>query len=195
MHAVRSLLPVAACLVAICPSPVAALTYDIHLYRPLEIAKKGIHATIRETQSGELECAISFDKGCVGSMRVTSVELSSKTDHAAIDLELRGRESDGALTCRFTLSRSLLMHGHVTIGVEDTIPGGTFYHVHFVDFVEFDEELPPALKRRQARLAALEIESKLPRYGDSTPARGEPADPSLLQPGKTRITPFNAPGE
>ena len=192
MTAVRHLLLLGAGLIFVLPQTATALTNDITLYRPIDIANKGIHATIRETESGSLDCTLTFDKGCVGSLRVTSIKLSSSTEHAAIDLELRGRERDGSLTCRFKLSRSLVMHGHVTIGVEDTIPGGTFYHVHFVDFVDFGEALSPTLKKRQSRLVALEVKRMLPRYEDSTPARGKAGDPRFLLQGKTPITPLHA---
>ena len=193
MTVAKRMLLIAACsLVAWPAAATAALPYDITLYRPIDIAKKGIHASIRETQSGTLDCTLRFDDGCVGSQRVTSISLSSTTDDAAVDFELRGREVDGSLECHFVLSRQLLMHGHVTIGVEDIIPGGTFYHVHFVDFVEFGDELPPALKRRQERLIAMEVDRLLPRYEDTTPARGEGADARLLLQGKTAITPYLA---
>jgi hypothetical protein len=178
------------CLIAFAPLSASALTYDIDLFRPSEIAKRGISVTIQETKSGALECQLSFKNGSIGTLPVVSLELTSTTEHASMDLELKGHEWKDALVCRFKFSRELLMHGHVSIGVEDTIPGGTFYHIYFADFVDFAQELPPSLKRRQARIAEFLLQNKLPRYEDSTPARGTSGDPKDLLETKTPIVPY-----
>jgi hypothetical protein len=171
------------------PQAASALTYDIYLYRPADIAGKGISITVRETKSGTLQCKLTVDKKKMGSP-IIGMELSSGTDHSVISMELRTHATDNSLVTYFTLSRDLLLHGQIVIGIDDKIPGGTLYHAAFVDFIDFGEELPASLQRRQARITELELQKMLPRYEDSTPMRGQAGDARVLLQGKTPIIPY-----
>ncbi len=118
---------------------------------------------------------------------IIGMELSSGTDHAVISMELQTHAKDNSLVAHFKLSRDLLLHGQIVIGIDDKIPGGTLYHAAFVDVIDFGEELPPSVQRRQTRIAELELQKLLPRYEDSTPMRGEAGDARVFLQGKTPI--------
>lgn len=195
MKAIRLwLLPLlVCCLTTIWAQTAAAFPpYIIDLYRPYEMVQKGISATIQETESGSLDCTLRFSNEKLGK-RIYSVELYSSTENAMVDLEMQTYNIDDSLVCRFKLSRDLLMHGQVTIGFDKDAKLETFYRVAFVDMIDFGGELPPGLKRRQARLLEMEIQKKLPRYEDTTPARGEAADPREVFQDKTAIIPYKPP--
>lgn len=184
---------------------VSALTYELGLYRPEKIAERGIRIAVQELKSGVLECTLSFDEKKVGSA-ITSLELSSTTDHATVDVELQLREWKGKMLTRFKLSRELLLHGRIRFGVADSVPGGTFISVAFMDMIDFEQKLPPLLQRRLERLIAMklvddpetseaEIQKRIESYTNTRP-EGKPLDPRklgdlLLKPmPKTRILPF-----
>ena len=177
-----------------------ALTHDIRLFRVQDIHKQGISATVREKESGVLECQLVLDQKRTGSP-VTSIELSSSTQGSAIDFDLHAQKRGHDLVCRFSLSRDLLMHANLIVGVGDGIPGGTCYHVAFVDFVDFGKGLSPVLKKRQERLEEMglldrhnlrKLEDRLERYSDTTPMRGEGIDAKELV-SKVQIVLFSKP--
>ena len=88
--------------IAAWPQAASALTYDIYLYRPADIAGKGISIAVRETKSGTLQCKLTVDKEKMGSP-IIGIELSSGTDHSVISMELQTHTTDNSLVAYFTV--------------------------------------------------------------------------------------------
>ena len=218
MNCSKCFLSLAAVFLAAFPERSLALTYDIAIYKPSEIAERGITIDIHEKKSGALDCTLMFDKEKIGKS-IASVELSSQVGETSIDLEMRLRgKGDDHLACRFTLSRELMMHGKVSIGLIDEIPGGTFLHVAFIDFVDFGlVGLSDVLKRRQLRLLKMgllnpepagNLQERIAAYESTARARdavegAAPDQKRLIDElnklgqfvGKTRIKPYEAPAD
>ena len=188
-----------------------ALLWTISLYEPGKLAERGIALELRETKSGVIACEISLPKEGLAK-GVSSVTLSSQTPEASMETSLMLLDWEGRLRCRFELSRNLLLHGNVRIGLIDDVPGGTELCFALVDMVVFGEALPEKLALRQKRLEAMgliktrkqredEFQRRLEELSNDRRKQGESEDfAKLLKQldgvvGKVEIQPFVPEGK